>query len=256
MRVVKALLVLFLLLVIGLAVVFHGVPARAWVAWLLPSNSALELEGVEGSLVSGHAAQVRWRGRVIGPVNWRLHPLALVEQRVQVDLDLQGDVYAGKGFVDVGRDQVIRLRDVSLRLPAEHLAGLIDTPALQLLGYLQVGIETAELNHLFPTALRGQVVWKDAAVMGAAQAEFGEVRMDFERGADGRVVGEVHDGGGPLQIEQGQFSADLSGLQAKARLRARDGNAEVQQALAYIGQPQADGSSLFELQAKLIGNSP
>ncbi|MEZ5454979.1 MAG: type II secretion system protein N [Lysobacteraceae bacterium] len=256
MRLLKGLLILLLVSVLGLAALFHLVPARAWVAWLLPAAAPLQLEGVEGSLVNGHAAQLSWRGKVLGPLDWHLHPMGLLQQRVQVDLDLRGEVYAGQGFVDAGRDQVIRLRDVSLRLPAEHLAGLIDTPALQMLGQLQIELANAELNHLFPTALSGDAVWKDAAVMGAAQANLGDVRVRFERQNDGRIVGTVTDSGGPLQIEQGQFSADLSGLKASARLLARDGNAQVQQALAYIGQPQSDGSSLFQLEAKLIGSAP
>lgn len=256
MRLLKGLLILLLVAVLGLAALFHLVPARAWVAWLLPAEAPLKLEGVEGSLVNGHAAQLSWRGRAMGPLDWHLHPMGLLQQRVQIDLDLRGEVYAGDGYVDAGRDQVIRLRDVSLRVPAEHLAGLIDTPALQMLGHIQLELANAELNHLFPTALSGTAVWKDAAVMGAAQASLGEVRMSFERQNDGRIVGTVTDNGGPLQIEDGQFSADLSGLKANARLRARDGNAQVQQALAYIGQPQSDGSSLFQLEAKLIGSAP
>ena len=58
-------------------------------------------------------------------------------------------------------------------------------------------------------------------------------------------------GDGPLAVD-GKFSTSLLGFEARATLRARDGNPQVQSALRHIGQMQPDGSLVYELRGGLM----
>jgi len=138
-----------------------------------------------------------------------------------------------------------------LHAPAHLAAPALDIPALQLLGDLDIAIAHARLLGAWPEAANGTAHWRNAAVAGAAQAQLGDLEATFASAADGSIDGNVHDLGGPLQLT-GTFRLNAGSYDADATLRARDANAQVSEALRYIGEPQADGSSHLVIHGQLF----
>ncbi len=122
---------------------------------------------------------------------------------------------------------------------------------LQLLGRIDIDIAQLRVQGAWPTAAQGEIRWRNAAVAGAAQASFGDLQARFASAADGSIAGTAHDLGGPLQLD-GTFKMDAGGYDAQARLAARDGNAQVLDALRFIGQPQGDGTTLLLIHGKFF----
>lgn len=230
-------------------------------AWMLPAQVALELVGdrlqplalrdVAGTAWEGRALQAELLGQPLGPVRWTLSPGPLLAGTVDARLTLEG----GHGIQGGGRvqsdDQRTRLQDVRLELPASLLAPALDLPALVLHGRVLVQLDEAELVGGLPVSLRGTAVWEDAAVGGAAAAELGTLDLAFAPVPGGAVEGTLRDRGGPLAA-RGNFRLSLAGYEVEARLAARDGNPQVREALAWVGQPQADGTVLLRIEGRFL----
>lgn len=244
------LLVVILLLLAALALAF--LPARLALDFVGDRLGPVQLGEVSGTLWSGQANPASINGEAIGVLSWKLNPLSLLGARVDAAVVLRGDSYNGDSAISVHRDRSVHVRDLSLRFPARRLEPVLDIPALVLRGEVQVAIARAELRGGFPTAVQGRATWKDAAVAGSAEAQFGELITDFASLPVGGIEGTIRDGGGPLQA-QGAYRASLAGYNADLSLRARDGNPQVTEALQYIGQPQPDGSARLEIRGTLLG---
>lgn len=253
MKLIRNLLLLVLVLAILAVLVLAFLPARVALEFVGGRLGPVQLGEVSGSLWKGQASPASINGEPIGTLGWRLHPLSLLGARVDADLTLQGDTYNGRGEVSVQRNRTLGVRNLELTLPAQKLQPLLDIPALVFRGDVLVDVESAELKGGFPTQVKGRATWRNAAVAGSAEAQFGDVVTEFASAPDGGIAGTVKDSGGPLQAE-GRYSANLLGYNADIALRARDGNPQVTEALQYIGAPQPDGSARLVVQGRLLGN--
>lgn len=229
--------------------------------WMLPAQVALQLMGerlrplvlhdVAGTAWEGRALHSEVLGQPLGPLRWQLSPWPLLGGTVDVALTLEG----GRGVSGSGHvrsDETRTLLDtVHLELPASLLAPALDLPALVLHGRILLELEQAELVGGLPVALRGTAAWEQAAVGGAAAAELGTLDLAFAPVPGGGVEGTLRDRGGPL-LARGSFRVSLGGYQVEAELAPRDGNPQVREALAWVGQPQADGSVLLRIEGHFL----
>jgi hypothetical protein len=211
----------------------------------------VKLAGISGGIWQGHASGMQLFGTELGALDWRLQVMPLLHGAVVSHLVLSGGDIGASGQVERAFDGVIDVRDLTLHAPARIAAPALDIPALQLLGDLEVTIAHARLRDAWPEAASGSVRWRNAAVVGAAQAQLGDIEATFASAADGSIYGNVHDLGGPLQLD-GTFKVAAGGYDAEAKLQSRDGNAQVNEALRYIGEPQADGSSHLLIHGQLF----
>jgi general secretion pathway protein N len=252
MKLLRNLILLLVLLGLLALLALAFLPARIALDFVGGRLGPVQLGDVSGSLWKGQANPASINGEPIGALGWTLHPFSLFGARIDADLRLEGDTYNGTGAVSVQRDRTVRVRDLDLRFPARRLEPVLDIPALVLRGEVQVAIASAEVRGGFPTEVQGSATWKNAAVAGSAEAQFGDLTTEFRSQPGGGIEGTVKDNGGPLQAE-GRFDASLAGYGADIVLRARDGNPQVTEALQYIGQPQTDGSVRLEVRGKLLG---
>lgn len=87
---------------------------------------------------------------------------------------------------------------------------------------------------------------------GSAEARFSDILADFASQPDGSITGTVADDGrGNLEVN-GQFKLATTGFDVEAFLAARNNDARVQEALRYVGQAQADGSSHLVIHGQLF----
>jgi hypothetical protein len=87
-------------------------------------------------------------------------------------------------------------------------------------------------------------------VTGAANATLPGVRIDFAPAADGAVVGEVSDLGGPLAIA-GELRIKDGRYLSETRLNLREPQPQIEEALKFIGQRMADGGSYLRVEGEL-----
>lgn len=251
MRLLRNLILLLVVLALLAVLVLAFVPAQFAIDRVGDRLGPLKLEGISGTIWSGQASQTLLRGENLGTLQWSLSPLALLSARADADLTLAGGPYVGKTAVSISRDRTVRIRDLDVTMSARKIEPLLDIPALVFRGEVQVTLKSAEVRNGVPMALDGQAVWKNAAVAGSAEAQFGDITSQFASKPEGGFQGTVTDSGGPLQA-QGGYSASLAGYEAVIDLRARDNNPQVLEALQYIGQPQPDGSSKLEIRGRIL----
>jgi general secretion pathway protein N len=144
------------------------------------------------------------------------------------------------------------VRDARFRIPADLLSPVIDVPSLKLVGSVTGTLAQVTLGNGWVSDASGNARWSEAGVTGSAEARFSDILAEFASQPDGSISGTVADDGrGNLEVN-GQFKLAVSGFNAEAFLSARNDDVRVQEALRYVGQPQADGSSHLVIQGQLF----
>lgn len=240
-------LVLAALLVFCTALLVQ-MPASLVARLLRPDTAAWALEDVRGSVWQGSVTRTYWRGRELGALAWRVRPAALLLGRIDADVNVRGELEAAARV----RRGLLRteVRNLRVELPTSWLGEEGVGLSLRPQGRLRVTVPLLAFEGDRPVALRGDAVWRDAAVAGATAATFGELRASFALTADRRVRGTVRDGGGALSVAGG-FVVDGSRYRVDLLLAARD--PRVAPALRWIGRPQADGRYRLALEGAVPG---
>ncbi len=228
-----------------LAIVASFPASLAW-KWWRPSQTPLELIDVRGTIWHGAAAQVRWRGRELGALNWNADPSALLTGRIDIALHLNGPAtMSGRWIGGIGS---MRLQDIRAELPAPWLMGSLMNGALSTSGQVHITIPelTIESNRI--TTLSGQLLWQDAAIRGLSVVPLGRLRAPFALADGQRVQGTIEDDGGPVSI-QGTFVAGFSDYRIEMTMAARDRNAHA--LIDMLGQPLPDGRRRWVVEQHL-----
>jgi len=257
MRFLKILLVLVLLLLVVAGVVFWTLPAD--VAWRQGGKyfGPVVLSGVRGTLWDGHADGVSLLGRDLGEMDWRVAKSAVLRGRVVADVRIQGTDIDAAGIVE--RELVesstagaLVLRDVHFRFPAALLQPALDLREITLNGAISGVVSDAVLRNGFVESATGNARWSEAGVSGQAEARFADIVGDFAAAPGGGIAGHAKDDGtGNLAVDA-TFRAAVTGFDAEATLRARNDDADVQETLRHVGEPQADGSSKLVIHGQMF----
>ena len=243
---------LCLVAILALAVIVAATcPAQFAYGLVADRFGAVKLGGISGSIWQGHATSMQIFGTEIGALDWQVQTMPVLQGAVVAQLVLRGGDIGASGEIERAFDGTIEVRDLVVHAPARIAAPALDIPALQFLGDLDATIAYARLRQAWPETASGSAHWRNAAVAGAAQAQLGDLEGSFASAADGSINGNVRDLGGPLQLS-GTFKVAAGSYDAEAKLQARDGNAQVVEALRYIGEPQADGSSRLVIHGQLF----
>lgn len=208
----------------------------------------LRLQAINGSIWNGRA-QLSYAMVPLGQGNWQLEPWSLLGGGLGGRLALQGPLINADARVNGDRRR-LDIDDAHLQFPASLLTPVLDIPSLRIYGDIAVEARHLQIEQGVITSALGKLVWTGAAVGGAAAAELGGVRVDFEPGEAGVIVGRIRDLGGALQV---RGSLELRGQQftLEADLDARPGQTAVQEALLYVGERRANGGSRLRVQGEI-----
>ena len=252
MRFLRFLLVLIVVLFVIAGIVAWTCPADFVYRQFASHFGSLRLSGISGTVWQGHAASAELFGQPLGTLDWQMEsePL-LMRADVVAKAHLVGNGVTADGVVRRSAEGKISFSDTTVNLPAQMLAPAIDLPSLQLTGQVEIKVEQARLIGIWFDDARGTAHWRGAGVTGAAQATFGEIESTFASTSDGSIQGTVHDNGGPLSVA-GTFKIIAGSYEAQAKLATRDGNPQVNEALQYIGQAQADGTSQLLIRGQMF----
>jgi len=251
MRILRKLLLTLIVLLVIAGVVVATCPAGMAYRLVADRLGAFKLAGLSGSVWQGHAASMQVFGQDVGAIDWQLEAAPLLGGEVQARVRLAGTELQADGLFDRLSDGTLSVRDATFRVPARLAAPALDIPALQLLGNIDGKLTEARLKGVWVQQASGSLHWNDAAVAGAAQAQLGTLEATFSSAPDGSISGVARDLGGPLQLN-GTFKVNAGSFDADANLASRDGNPQVIEALRYIGEPQADGTSHLIIHGQLF----
>lgn len=239
-----------LLLLLGTAVV---------IVWTLPAVyvyqhfgqrlAALRLQGIDGTLWEGSASQVSYAAAPLGRLQWSLARAALLGGGATGEVALSGSAIQGKAQFSAHR-QRLDLNDAELSFPASLLTPVLDIPSLVLLGTVSARMQSIVIEQGLVQSIHGHMVWDQLGVGGAAAANLGSLRVDFEPSPDGRIIGRIRDQGGPLRAK-GTIELQGQNYQLEVELDARPGADQIRETLLYIGERRADGGSLLRVNGSL-----
>lgn len=251
MRALRRLIALVLVLAVIAVIIAATLPAATAYRFVADRLGAVKLSGITGTVWDGRASSAQVFGQEIGAVTWSVHPQSLLQGVVTAHLNVDGGAVAAAADVQRNSDESILLNNGTFHFPASFAAPALDVPALNLLGDVDGKLDRGRLQGVLLTDASGTMRWNHAAVSGAAQAQLGDLEANFASAADGSIHGTAHDLGGPLQLN-GTFDVSAGSFDVDAHLAARDGNAQVTEALRYIGQPDADGTSHLIIHGQLF----
>ncbi|MEP6483477.1 MAG: type II secretion system protein N [Rudaea sp.] len=251
MKTLRRLFALLLVLIVIAVVVAATLPASTAYRFVEDRMGAVKLSGLTGTIWQGRASSAQVFGQELGALTWELHPQPLLQRVVAAQVSLDGGAIAATADVQRRIDGTIELNAGTFHFPASLAAPALDIPSLNLLGDIEGKLDHARLQGVLLSDASGSMRWKNAAVSGAAQAQLGDLEATFASATDGSIKGTAHDLGGPLQLD-GTFNVSAGSFDVDAHLAARDNNAQVADALRYIGQPDADGTSHLIIHGQLF----
>lgn len=243
----------WLLVLLGLTVFLVALaaflPASLALAQVEKRVPGLRFEEVSGTLWRGSAGRIELRSQTLGRLQWQLSPLSLLGGAVAIRAHWQDGEREARGRIWF-RDRRLHLHEVDARMPAAVLQSALGVPELRPLGRVVLRLERMEIEQGRATAVEGEGWWRDAAVTGAAAATLGELHARLHPTPDGGVGGILQDLGGPLSLA-GEFALTQTGYRSELRLAGR--TPEIEQALAWVGEPGPGGQRRLRREGRWWG---
>ncbi len=186
-------------LVAVLAVIIAALPASIVTHFLPPMVGAGDFSG---SIWHGSAGKITVDARPAGALEWRLHPASLLGMAVAADLHWVKVGFVIDAVVKVDR-QGFTARDIKGGGPIEDLQDLGIAPGWHGSATINLGELQGDLSK--PVLAAGDIQVSNLASPQVAEgADLGgyALRLPHDAvGADGNVVAQLSDTGGPLELQ-------------------------------------------------------
>lgn len=245
----------WLLLMLSVLVVTVWTLPAALVYQLMASQlEDVEAAGLSGSLWQGEASSLLLRGKDWGKFNWTMRKLPLLQGRTELDLALDGPGVQLSGNVIRAADRALDLGQTNGTIDAAWLGPALGLPLLVPTGSIDIDLQGLSIDAQGkPTAIDGKARWVDAGLTGIVRARAGTVLIEAS-GSDGEIQGVLrNEGGGNLSID-GTFNMRGTLYEAKVILRPDPNDAELVQALQWVGQPlDESGGRLLLIEGEVYG---
>lgn len=242
-----------LAIVVFLSALGALMPASVLTSRIEARIPAVRFQAVSGTVWNGRALGLLIAQRDWGALHWRIRPAGLLRGRLVADLNVAGSPAEGNGHRFAGQvwaawSRRMGARGVDARLPAEWLAPAFQNTGLVPGGVIDLQLARVEFDGRVPRAIEGRALWRNAVVSGVARAGLGDLNMNFAL-AQGRIVGELADSGGPLALDGG-FELGPAGYRLDAYLSPRD--PALEPALSHLGQPDGRGGRYLAVHGGLL----
>ncbi len=215
----------------------------AWVySWNQDKLGNLALYGIRGSLWSGQAALAQVGSARLEHLDWAFQPWALLLGRAQAALEFDYQDTPGTTVMGRSLGGQLRLRDVTLTLPATQLDALLKLPGVTLGGQVEVALDAVDITAGRITYAAGLLTWQNAAVQQPVPTALGTFVAHLDTN-DESVTATLTDDGGAVQTE-GLFALKPDGnyqFNGSFAPRGGDQSAAIAQGLRLFGNAGPDG---------------
>jgi len=233
---------LFLLLVSGLAWLVAYLPA----SWVRPQLEArlhgLRLEGLSGTLWDGHAEHVLApKGGDLGQFDWQLSRRALLGD-TQLGVAFRGDWGRLSGQLRQLEGKRDEWTQVHFDGDLAELSARLAPQAERLDGRLSIDNARVVMQGRWPLELDAVAQW-DGARLHGAQRDLAFGNLQLRAGGSAGVVNATlqDDGNGPLQLT-GHLALSPLGWKYDIKAKPREPDPALRDWLAGFGRLAADGS--------------
>lgn len=214
-------------------------PAGLLWQWVGPQFPELLLEGVEGSLWQGSAAEVFFRGHPLGGATWRWRPLALAagEWRNHLTLESSGERIEAELGVNLQTEWVVT--DLNVHMPLMRFlgtcTGLKDRLPVALQGLLDLQIDELVYGDRRIERLRGELRLSGTTLASNPVGDLEAALSDLDGG--------LH---ADIRSPDRQSSVGLEG----SALLSQDGGYEID---LVVANPDALGKELSSI-VRVVGS--
>lgn len=240
--------------VVGLALF---VPARFVVEEFFPAAKAREnllaVQNISGNFLQGNA-NLLFRGRAIGGVHWRLHPLSLLFGRLGANVAIAGSDMHASGLVEAAFGPEFIVQDLKGSMSMDKLPLFLPANRIKVspTGELAWEIEYAVFSDGMAKSVEGAMSWKRAEIRYPARLALGDLDLSLATDPAGVIRGVLSDQGGELITRGNLILNPDQSYDVDLELGARnDPQGKLKQALAMLGRPDSRGITKFSYKGKL-----
>lgn len=226
---------------------FAMLPARLLSAFV-PAGTA-QIVGLTGTLWHGNAQTINAAGLQFRDTDFEISPLGLLAGRLSLSFDGDWGTGYARGDVSVGLTGSLSVHNLEAAGPLAPVLQMMNLQGNS--GELSIRIDTLEIIDDWPRNIIGFVRVGNLplsmiGVSGGVSGNY-ELRFDVpEVAADGSILGELTDLGGPLQITGVIRLSKPRNYSVDANIKPRpDAPNDLKQGLMLIGAPEPDGSREF-----------
>lgn len=198
------------------------------------------LQGLTGTLWSGHVSRMQVEGVDQGGLRWEWQAAGLLRGKISLDLSWQPRNGQVTARLDAGLNS-LQLKEVAGRLDAASMAAVNKAPFI-LGGHWLLDVPLLELNDLqYVGQAEGKLTWENAAGGLPTALPLGHLTADLS-GDDGWLVFDLSDRGGPLGLRGDARWRPGQALALNTQMQARAGaDAALVGGLGLLGRPDTQG---------------
>jgi len=215
-----------------------------WLTPLLPQ--AIECAAPTGTVWSGQCAALRFGPNALGTTRWTLRPAELLRGRLGADLQLQQPGLSVQARVGVSPTGTLAARD--LRGELELGYAFIERLAPNLRGRVALDVAELTVSDGWVRSLQGTVAVDRLQQTYPQPLALGNYQISFSGRPDaqGRLVGELQDRGGPLDVRGTLAFPAQPGYELSGSVVARpDAPAVLASQIQFLGSADAQGRRPF-----------
>jgi hypothetical protein len=226
-------------------------------------KAGIEASGFGGSLWSGRAAGLAWRGAALGDVSWRLRPAVLLRGRIAGHAELaRPDGSLATEFVVSLNGQDLRLTDARFVLPLALLEGLPLGLPRGWRGRATGALAELHLAQGWPQALRGTLDLDGLVAPPPRNAPVGSFHAEFPAPSPRASLSVPADPANLTAVvrdKSGPFAVDAQLTLNRARNFALEGTLQprgpvppaMERSLQLLGPADAAGRRQFSVGGSL-----
>ncbi|SHI20584.1 type II secretion system protein N [Ferrimonas marina] len=226
----------------------------AWVWKLAPVPSGVELNGLQGSVWKGQAAQLKVADRTLEQLSWELYPSRLLMGQAALSFRVDGTDVQGQGDVRYGLGG-LDAEGLRFSAPIGWLVGDARLPLrTQLAGNVTLNLSRLEQGEPWCEQLNGRLLVDALDVRN----QFGHYPLGNMAGSLGCQQGNVQlllDGAeNQIGVEGQALLLANNQVEVDALIRETDNQPQdLRQALQFLGKPNADGAYPITYNGALPG---
>ena len=241
------LLIIFAVLVFA-AFVIAGLPA----SWAMPdSRTGVACGDVAGTIWNGVCSGLTFQQQPLGELSWEVRATRLLALKLNADVTLARPAGSAHGYVEIGFDKKVTVRDLQVDLPIDQNLVTALPPNLRgLRGKVHAQLALVRLDGNVLNTVEGTIEVQDLTDgAGSAAQRWGSYSLTFPSAPSGNPVGQLRDlGSGPLAVEGSLKLTPEPGFDLEGLVAARpSASADLVEQLKFLGSPDAQGRRPFSL---------